>query len=221
MKGRSTLVLLGCVVALGLLIWMQESWRENSKSNNEHTDKLFDIDARTLSSLEFRLTNAVVQCDKESGLWMVGSPERGRGRADLALVYGLVADLNKLKKETVITTKELKVRGLNAAEYGFDPPTVEISAIDNHGRHVWHIGRLAPLGNLVYVMEADKEDVYTVSSQLLSWLPKNAAQLRDRPAGVDAIGQCRIVGRCVRHHGFGSAPRKPGAARLSGDLKYL
>jgi len=180
MKGRSTLVLLGCIIALGLFIWIQESWRANSKSKEAHSVKLFDIDTRTLSSLEFRLTNAVVQCEKDSGLWVVGSPDRGKGRADLALVYGMVADLNKLEKETVITAKELKVRGLNAAEYGFDPPVIEISAIDNHGRHVWHIGRLTPLGNMVYVMEADKEDVYTVSSKLLSWLPKSAAQLRDR-----------------------------------------
>jgi len=180
MKGRSTLVLLGCVIALGLFIWMQESWRASSKTKDAYSAKLFDIDARTLSSLEFRLTNTVVLCEKESGLWMVGSPERGRGRADLALVYGMVADLNKLEKETVITAKELKVRGLDASEYGFEPPAFEIAAIDNHGRHVWQIGRLTPLGNMVYVMEADKADVYTVSSKLLTWLPKSADQLRDR-----------------------------------------
>jgi len=180
MKGRSTLVLLGCIVALGLFIWMQESWRAKSKSKEVHSVKLFDIDARTLSSLEFRLTNAVVRCEKESGLWLVGSPDRGKGRADLSLMYGMVADLNKLDKETVITAKELKVRGLNASEYGFDPPVIEIAAIDNHGRHVWRVGRLTPLGNMVYVMDADKDDVYTVSSKLLSWLPKSAAQLRDR-----------------------------------------
>jgi len=122
----------------------------------------------------------VVRCEKESGLWLVGSPDRGKGRADLSLMYGMVADLNKLDKETVITAKELKVRGLNASEYGFDPPVIEIAAIDNHGRHVWRVGRLTPLGNMVYVMDADKDDVYTVSSKLLSWLPKSAAQLRDR-----------------------------------------
>ena len=180
MKGRSTLILLGSIVALGVFIWVQESWRASTKSSVAHSVKLFNVDARTLSSLEFRLTNTVVLCEKESGLWMVGNPERGKGRADLALVYGMVSDLNKLEKETVITAKQLNIRGLGASEYGFDPPAIEITAIDNQGRHTWSIGRLAPLGDMVYVMEAGKEDVYTVSSQLLSWLPKSAAELRDR-----------------------------------------
>jgi hypothetical protein len=180
MKGRSTLILLGSIVALGVFIWVQESWRANTTSSVAHSVKLFDVDARTLSSLEFRLTNTVVLCEKESGLWMVGNPEQGRGRADLALVYGMVANLNKLEKETVITAKQLDIRGLEASEYGFDPPAIEITAIDNQGRHTWRIGRLGPLGNMVYVMEAGKDDVYTVSSQLLSWLPKSAAELRDR-----------------------------------------
>ena len=180
MKGRSILVLLGSIVAVGLFIWVQESWRASTTSSMAHSVKLFDVDARTLSSLEFRLTNTVVLCEKEGGLWMVGNPEQGKGRADLALVYGMVADLNKLEKETVITAKQLKVRGLDASEYGFNPPAIEITAIDNQGRHTWSIGRRGPLGNMVYVMEAGKDDVYTVSSQLLSWLPKSAAELRDR-----------------------------------------
>ncbi len=180
MKGRSILVLLGSIVALGLFIWVQESWRASTKSSMAHSVKLFDIDARTLSSLEFRLTNTVVLCEKESGLWMVGNPEQGKGRADLALVYGMVADLNKLEKETVITAKQLKVRGLEASEYGFDPPAIEITAIDNQGRHTWNIGRLAPLGDMVFFMDAATAEVYTASSKLLSWLPETAAQLRDR-----------------------------------------
>ena len=197
MKGRSTLVLLGCIAALGLFIWIQESWRAGSQSKEARSVKLFDVDTRTLSSLKFRLTNTVVVCEKESGLWMVGNPEQGKGRADLALVYGLVANMNKLEKETVITDKQLRVRGLDASEYGFDPPAIEITAIDNQGRHTWLVGRLTPLGNMVYVMEDGKDEVYTVSSTLLSWVPKNAAQLRDRvlfPIDTGGVRRVEIRG---------------------------
>ena len=93
MKGRSTLILLGSIVALGFFIWIQESWRASSQTQEARSAKLFAMDARTLSSLEFRLTNDVVLCEKESGLWMVGNPERGAGRADLALMYGMVANV--------------------------------------------------------------------------------------------------------------------------------
>jgi hypothetical protein len=193
MKGRSTLVLLGLIVALGVFIWVQESWRARSQTQEERSAKLFDVDPRTLSSIEFRLTNDVVLCEKESGLWMVGNPEEGKGRADLALVYGMIANMNKLEKETVITAKQLKMRGLDASEYGFNPADAEITAIDNQGRHTWYIGRLAPLGNMVYVMEAGRENVFTVSSELLSWLPQSADALRDRVLfPVDSGGVSRV-----------------------------
>ena len=221
MKGRSTLVLLGCIVALGLFIWIQESWRANTKSKMARSVKLFDVDARTLSSLEFRLTNTVVLCEKESGLWMVGNPERGKGRADLALVYGIVANLNKLEKETVITSKQLNVRGLDASEYGFDPPSIEITAIDNQGRHIWSIGRLAPLGDMVYVKKADHDDVYTVSSKLLLWLPKSTAELRDRvlfPVDNGGVRRVEIRGssgyvRLVKENANGWSIQQPIVAQ--------
>lgn len=217
MKGRSTLILLGSIVALGFFIWIQESFRARNESGMAHSAKLFDIDTRTVSSLEFKRTNTVIVCEKEGGLWMAGNPERGRGRADLALVYGMVSELNKLEKETVITAKQLKVRGLSASEYGFDPSAIEITAIDNQGRHTWSIGRLTPLGNMVYVMEADKDDVYTVSSKLLSALPENAAQLRDRvlfPVDSGGVNRVEIRGtsgyvRLVKENASGWSLQQP------------
>jgi hypothetical protein len=221
MKGRSTLVLMGSIIALGLFIWIQESWRAGTQSKEARSVKLFDVDARTLSSLEFRLTNTVVLCEKESGLWMVGNPEQGKGRADLALVYGMVAELNKLEKETVITAKQLKMRGLEVSNYGFDPPPIEITAIDNQGRHTWSIGRLAPLGEMVYVMESGKDDVYTVSSQLLSWLPQSAAELRDRvlfPVDSGGVRRLEIRGssgyvRLVKENANGWSIQQPIVAQ--------
>lgn len=221
MKGRSTLVLLGSIIALGLFIWIQESWRAGTQSKEARSVKLFDVDARTLSSLEFRLTNTVVLCEKESGLWMVGNPEQGKGRADLALMYGMVAELNKLEKETVITAKQLKMRGLEVSNYGFDPPPIEITAIDNQGRHTWSIGRLAPLGEMVYVMESGKDDVYTVSSQLLSWLPQSAAELRDRvlfPVDSGGVRRLEIRGssgyvRLVKENANGWSIQQPIVAQ--------
>jgi hypothetical protein len=221
MKGRSTLVLLGLIAALGVFIWMQESWRARTKGQEERSFKLFDVDARTLSSLEFRLTNDVVLCEKESGLWMVGNPEQGKGRADLALVYGMIANLNKLEKETVITAKQLKMRGLDASEYGFSPASAEIIAIDNQGRHTWYIGRLAPLGDMVYVMQEGRDDVFTVSSDLLSWLPERADVLRDRvlfPVDSGGVSRVEIRGssgyiRLVKEDSSGWGIQQPIEAR--------
>jgi hypothetical protein len=221
MKGRSTLVLLGCIVALGVFIWVQESWRTRTQIQEKRNAKLFDIDARTLSSLEFRLTNDVVLCEKDSGLWMVGNPEEGKGRADFALVHGMIANMNKLEKETVITAEQLKMRGIDVSEYGFNPEAAGIIAIDNQGRHTWHIGRVAPLGDLIYVMKAGRDDVFTVSSELLSWLPESADALRDRvlfPVDSGGVSRVEIRGssgyvRLVKENANGWSIQQPIVAQ--------
>jgi len=179
-KGRSTLVLLAGILVLGAFIWVQQVWRTKVPSKEVRRVRLFDLNLDTLVSLQFQHTNLVVDCVKENGVWMTGGTERGLGRADVALVYKMVAGLNSIGKGTTITAKHLEMRGLDAAEYGFSEPAVEIMAIDNKGRHRWLIGRKTPLGDMLYVKQDDGDDIYTVSDTLLSIVPPQPDALRDR-----------------------------------------
>ena len=99
---------------------------------------------------------------------------------DEALIHRMVAGLNSMGKGTTITAEHLEMRGLDAAEYGFSVPTVEIIAVDNKGRHHWLIGRKTPLGDMVYVKQGDEDDIYTVMDMLLSIVPAQPDVLRDR-----------------------------------------
>jgi hypothetical protein len=180
MKGRTTVFLLLGILVLGAFIWLQESWRVRSAAKQLERIRLFNLDIDTLLSIEFRLTNGVVVCSKESGAWMAGNPESGMGRADDALVQHMVGGLNSMGKGTTITAKHLEIRGLDESEYGFDRPTVEITAVDNHGRHQWLVGRKTPLGEMVYAKQADGNDIYTLPSKLLEVVPVKASFLRDR-----------------------------------------
>ena len=180
MKDRSIQFLLIGILVLGTFIGIQETWRARMPSKEYLRTKLFDIDAATLISIEFELTNTVVNCAKEGGSWMAGDPAVGMGLADEALLFRMVAGLNAMGKGTTITAKNLEIRGLNSAEYGFDEPLVTISAVDNHGRRNWLVGRKTPLGNMVYVKEAGKDEIHTVPDQLLAVIPSQSNQLRDR-----------------------------------------
>ncbi len=198
-KGRSTLVLLAGILVLGAFIWVQQVWRAKVPSKEVRRVRLFDLNLDTLVSLQFQHTNLVVDCVKENGIWMTGGTERGLGRADVALVYKMVASLNSIGKGTTITAKHLEMRGLDAAEYGFSEPTVEITAIDNKGRHRWLIGRKTPLGDMLYVKQGDEDDLYTVSDTLLSSVPAQPDALRDR-----TLFSGKIPGvRRVEIRGFG------------------
>ena len=180
MKDRSIRVLLICVVLLGSFIALQEYWRSQEKTRKIGRSKTFDIDVASLSVMEFQNTNAVVKCAKENGLWMVGNSDRGMGRADVALLYELVTAFNSTTNSTTITAKQLSLRGLDASEYGFDPPVWEITAVDNQGRHQWQIGRTTPLGNEVYIKRVNEDEIHTIPSMILGIIPMHPDLLRDR-----------------------------------------
>ncbi|VGO20133.1 DUF4340 domain-containing protein [Pontiella sulfatireligans] len=180
MKGRTTLVLLASIVVLGAFIWMQQTWRLRTPAKELQRIRMFNLDAGTLVSLQFKRTNTVVECVKEDGVWMTGGAALGMGRADLALIHRLVAGLNAMGKGTTITPEHLAMRGFDESEYGFDHPALEIDAIDNQGRHVWLIGRKMPLGKMVYAKEKGKEALYTIPDVLFSIVPASAGELRDR-----------------------------------------
>lgn len=193
MKGRSSLILLGTIGVLGLFVFVQHTWREKVPSKELRRVTLFDLNVDTLISLEFQRTNLVIKCVKENGVWMTGSDGQGLGCADIALVHGMVRGLNSFGKGTTITAKQLQIRGFNESEYGFSPPSLRITAIDNRGQHVWLLGREGSLGSMVYVKKEGGEDIYTVSKALRSFVPVAADQLRDRVAfSVDLAGSRQL-----------------------------
>ncbi|MDH3982400.1 MAG: DUF4340 domain-containing protein, partial [Kiritimatiellaceae bacterium] len=180
MKARSTVVLLASVVLLGAFIWIQESWRAKQSVRLVREIRLFNLNVETLNSITFTYTNGVVRCVKENGEWMAGGQDGKSGKADLALMMHMVAGLNSMGKGTKITSKQLEIRGFDAAQYGFDKPLVNIEAIDNEGLHQWQVGRKTPLGDMVYAKTVDDEDIYTISDKLLFIVPTTHDHLRDR-----------------------------------------
>ncbi|MDF7825610.1 DUF4340 domain-containing protein [Pontiellaceae bacterium B12227] len=180
MKGRSTLIILFCIMVLGVFIWVQESMRANKPSRTAERVRLFNLDAHTLISIEFRHSNQVVRCVKENGIWMAGDRDGNTGRADEALIHRMVSGLNSMGKGTTITGQQLSIRGMDSAEYGFSDPAISIAAVDNQGRHTWLVGRKTPLGDMVYAKSGEAEDIYTVSDKLLVVVPDSPDLLRDR-----------------------------------------
>ena len=109
MKDRSIPLLLLAILGVGLFIVLQESWRAQAPGRQYEKIKIFDLQPQALTSLQFKRADSVIDCVKENGIWMVGSPQKGMGRADLVRIFELVRELNSLGKGTTITEKELNL----------------------------------------------------------------------------------------------------------------
>ena len=227
MKGRSTLVILFFIIVLGAFIWVQESMRAHKPSRVTERIRLFNLDAQTLISIEFAHSNQVVRCAKENGIWMAGDPDGNTGRADEALIHRMVSGLNSMGKGTTITGKQLSIRGMDSAEYGFSNPSISITAVDNQGSHTWLVGRKTPLGDMVYAKSGESEDIYTVSDKLLVVVPSSPDLLRDRilfpgeAAGVRRVEIRGAVGfvQLVKDPDEGWRVQQPVSARA--DVKEV
>ncbi|MDF7799526.1 DUF4340 domain-containing protein [Pontiellaceae bacterium B1224] len=227
MKGRSTLVILISIIALGIFIWAQESWRAYSPSAEGQRIRLFNLDSDTLLSIQFSHSNGIVRCEKENGVWMTSDLDGNTGRADEALIQHMVAGLNSLGKGTTITEKQLSVRGIDPSEYGFDNPLSTITAVDNQGRQTWLVGRETPLGEMVYVKTDSSEDIYTIADKLLAVIPPSTDILRDRilfPGEAAGVRRVEIRGpagfmQLVKDPQEGWRLQQPVAARA--DVKEV
>ncbi len=197
MKDRSIRVLLISILVLGLFIVAQETWHAQNPKREMKRLMVFDLYPKTLTSLQFKGTNSVIDCVKENGLWMVGDSEDSMGRADIARVFELMVGLDSLGKGTTITARQLKLRGLDASAYGFDPPSMEIVAVDNRGRHVWEIGRTTPTGLEVYVRLVGSDEIYTIPRDVWDVIPSNPDDLRNRvlfPGEIAGVKRLEIRG---------------------------
>lgn len=197
MKNRTTPILLISILVLGSCIWLQEAWRAKMPSKQSRQLRLFNLDADTLVSVQFKYSNTIVNCTRESGEWMAGGSEFDLGRADEALIQRMVAGLNSMGKGTTITAENMETRGFDASEYGFNQPMLEIVAVDNKGSHNWQIGKKAALGDMVYARVADAEEIYTLPGKLLEIAPIRPDQLRDRtlfPSELSGVRRIEIRG---------------------------
>ncbi|MBN2162175.1 MAG: DUF4340 domain-containing protein [Pontiellaceae bacterium] len=209
MRDRSIIILLSAILVVGGFILGQEFLRSRNMRRDHEKLAVFNFHPHTLLSIQIAGTNGLIDCVKQDGSWSVGNPEQGMGRADPALVYKLIAELNALTRGTTISARQLDLRGISMSEYGFDAPVFAITAIDNQGRRSWKVGRNSPSGTDIYIQEVGSEDVFTVPVGLRSVLPSSPDDLRSRSiffnevAGIKRIEMRRSTGflRIVRESG--------------------
>jgi len=189
MKIRTTLLLLLAVLVLGGFIWFHERKTRSTREVEEQARRALQVKADRVSYLKFETTNAVVECALQDGQWMIIQPVRAR--ADEGEIGRILSGLETLPRGEVITPAQLKERKLTEADYGFDAPRARITVGDSIRRQELVIGRDALLGGSLYLREDSRPDIVATATNLLQFIPRAVADLRDRVLFHGELQQAR------------------------------
>jgi hypothetical protein len=194
----TTGMLLISALLLGAFIWFVERNSATSAQQDLLDQKVFKAYPGEISWIRLERGDTVIECLRTAGSWRMTHPVDAP--VDNATVAQMVNMMAHVERGELITEETMKERGITAADYGFDEPRATITFRNSHGTFTWLIGRDAPLGDSLYIMEASSHDVIATSKQLLNLVPPDPALLRDRtlfqysPAAVRGIDLRRTGG---------------------------
>jgi hypothetical protein len=178
MHGRTTATLLALVLALGAYIWFVERSGPASAERRQQSRLALRVNPDTATSLSVRAGEVSFECRREDGVWILVQPIRGR--AESGWVERLLWGLEGLSRGDVITGDQRKAWERSAADYGLDAPRARITVGDGKKETTLVIGRDSPLGRQLYVQREGRDDIMVTDAEVLDWIPKSVAELRDR-----------------------------------------
>lgn len=177
-KNFTTLLLLLGVLLLGTFIWFFERHAETSSAQQQRQRTVFAVYPETIDFIRLERDSVRIECAKQSGGWRLVYP--ADAPVDQGVVEKMIAGMARVERGERITAGTLRDLGLTAADYGFDSPRARITFKNNHGTFTWLIGRDAPLGDMLYVMSEDGNDIIAAPRALLNLVPQDPAWIRDR-----------------------------------------
>ena len=187
----TTGMLLISAVLLGAFIWFFERGSENSQQQVLRNRTLFSVYPNSIELIQMERGDVQIECSKASGEWRLTQPADAPVNA--AVVERMIAGMACVERGELIHAETLVERGLTPADYGFDEPRARITFKNNRGTFTWRIGRDAPLGEMLYVMSSDGDDIIAAPKTLLNLVPEDPAWLRDRSLFTSKAGTVRGI----------------------------
>lgn len=178
MKARTTLLLLLLVLGLGLYIGLVEQREGRLAERRARALRALRILPERVIYIRFEIEDRVIECVREAGQWNLVQPVQAR--ADSGEMDRLLTAIAGIDKGEVITGRERRDQNLTLADYGLERSRARITIDEGMGPRVLHIGRAAPLGDMLYLMQEGREDIVSASALLWDLIPRSITNLRDR-----------------------------------------
>src|SRR5947209_19384160 len=106
MKTKTTLILLGIVVALGAWIKFYESKRPNTEEAKRRAGNVINFERANLDGIVIQNGDDKIELRKSNEKWRVEAPIKDQ--ADRSVVENLISDLENWQKDDSFSEKEMQ-----------------------------------------------------------------------------------------------------------------
>jgi hypothetical protein len=171
-------MLLAGALLLGGFILVFERGAENSEQHARRERTVFEVSPETIDRIQLERDGTQIECTKTAGIWRLTKP--ADAPVDSGMVEQMIAGMAGVERGELITAETLKERNLTPSDYGFDTPRARITFKNNRGTFTWLIGRDAPVGKSLYVMQEGGGSIIAAPQTLLNLIPQDPAWIRDR-----------------------------------------
>lgn len=178
MKTKTTLILLGLVIALGVWIKFYESKGPNTEEAKRRAGNLLNFERDHLEGVEIQNGEETITLRRADGKWRVEAPIQDQ--ADAQAVTKLLADLQNWEKDETISAKEMEAEKGRLAEYDLVKPKLRLKLLGKEMPPEILFGKDAALENRMYVRFADSRETFLVRQTVKKDIEIKPEEFRDR-----------------------------------------
>jgi len=194
MRFKFTVILLALNFAsFGLIFYLDQNARnqdaEMSGLAGKMARKLPDADRIELNGRDLE-SKRILQRDGSN--WTITEPLQWP--ANYFAINRILNQLQFLEEEASFSVEELEETGQTLADYGLEEPLLSITVSEGDRAVTLSIGTLTEIGNNVYLLGPDAEEIFVVDRQVIDSLLVDLSDLRTREIfeipvfEVDALG---------------------------------
>ncbi len=178
MKSRTTLILLGLVLGLGLWIKFYESKQPNTEEAKRRAGQVLNFERKNLEGLLITNGDDKIELHRANEQWRLEAPIKDQ--ADQAAIDTLITDLEDWRKDETISEKEIEADKNRLTEYDLAKPKLRLKLLGKDAPPEILFGKDAALEGRMYVRFANSKETFLVRNTVKNNISKKAEELRDR-----------------------------------------
>lgn len=176
MNLRLTIILAAIATLLGLAVAFWGRDDDLLRSRYEQARRAFRFDAPRVERLLIQTDDLDLECQRRQDQWRLIRPVEAR--ADAVAIDRLLGGLQDLSRGDIILPPRHSPDPYGP--YGLDAPRIRLALVEGGATNHILIGRRTPLGDGVYVRQAEQTAIARLHADLLDLLPTSVVAMRDR-----------------------------------------
>lgn len=178
MKSRTTLILLGIVLVLGLWIKFYESKQPNTEEAKRRAGQVLNFERDKLDGILIANGDDKIELRRVKEEWRLETPIKDQ--ADEGAIENLISDLESWQKDETISETEIEADKNRLSEYDLAKPKLRLKLLGKDLPAEILFGKEAALEGRMYVRFENSKETFLVRSTVKNDIAKKAEEFRDR-----------------------------------------